>query len=110
MMRLMLSLLLTTLVGCQSKPKEDKPKAPPTAFERDLDRMCNVLSFSGALELQPGERAMHVGIWLAQNMESKQARELSAELTQLEPAPRIKRMQEVLAQHGISQCPTVQTW
>ena len=123
---LALTLLTLVVASCQPKPQESDSKAssqpasksdfkveqevPSTAIERDLDRICNAVEQSGALDLQPGERAMHVGIWLAQNIESQEARTLSAELTQLGPDERIARLERELGKHGIGTCEIFHAW
>jgi hypothetical protein len=121
-MKCLVLCLLFVTAGCQSKSKsaepgeptskteEAKSTAPITATERDLDRMCNSLEQSGALDLQPAERAMHVGIWLAENLESQEVRDLSAALTKLGPEDRTARLQQELTKHGIATCEILHSW
>ncbi len=124
---------LVSLLACQSKAKEEpeaatvqptrevaeEPEAAPpkmaaalpkTAVELDLDRICNVEELSGALELPSGDRALHTGIWLAKTIETQEIRDFVAELTALDPAPRIQRMQAKLDEHKISPCEILNTW
>lgn len=79
-------------------------------MERDLDRICNAEEQSGALDLQPGERAMHVGIWLAKNIESQEARDLMAELTRLSGTERARRLQQELTTRGVPNCEILLVW
>ena len=108
--------LLTLLLACGCQPKAEQDAVPQaaqsqTAMQRDLDRICSAEQLSGALELQPCERAMHVGIWLAKNIESQDGRELSARLAKLPPAERVTHLQETLAEHKVSSaCQIVSTW
>ena len=113
-----LTMLVMLATGCQSgsettnkTPSKDTPEViPPSAFERDLDRICNEEEQSGALELQPGERGIHVAIWLAEQIESQEARELVAELSKLAPQERIARLQQELSKHNIAECEVINAW
>ncbi len=89
---------------------EVAPALPKTALELDLDRICNAEEQSGALQLPEGDRALHTGIWLANNIETQEIREFVAELTTLDPKARIARLEETLAKHQISQCEIIKTW
>lgn len=121
-----LACILLFASGCEPKA-QDEVKAEPnkeatkvarqvpqeelaTPMARDLNRICNAEELSGALELQPAERAMHTGIWLAQNLESQEARDLSAALTKLGPAERIARLQRATSEHGIKACEILHAW
>ncbi len=116
-MRLLLVSLLA-LSACDSKtePKtreEPTPIAAPileTPIQRDLDRICNAEEQSGALHEAPNARATHVGMWLANNLESQQARDLSAKLVALAPEERIAHLKGVLREHKLSDCEIIQTW
>jgi hypothetical protein len=117
---LLLSCLVLPTASCEPKAQEaketaDVKEAPATEalatpMARDVNRICNAEELSGALDLQPAERAMHTGIWLAQNLESQDARDLSAELTKLNPQERVSRLQQVATEHGISPCEILHAW
>jgi len=119
-MRLLVISLLA-LSACNSKTthqetethEEPTPIAVPvldTPIQRDLDRICNAEEQSGALHEAPNARATHVGIWLANNLESQQARDLSAKLVALAPEERIAHLKGVLREHQLSDCEIIQTW
>ena len=100
-------------MGCKAKaaaPAEDTEPALDTPMARDLDRICNAEEQSGALDKPPGDRAMHVAIWLATGLESQEARDLSAELSQMPSPTRGKRLKEELVKHGISKCEMLYAW
>ena len=123
--------LLVFVASCESKTKTDPeaksadvakaeaeaakvetpaPEALDTPMARDIDRICNAEELSGALDLQPGERAMHAGIWLAENLESQEARNLSAALTKLSPDERIARLQNEVEANRIPSCEILHAW
>jgi len=114
----MKSLLLIGIALSLSCTPSDSSKKPAkavapildTPIKRDLDRMCNAEEKSGALDEDPDSRANHVGIWLATNLESQEARTLSAELVALAPEPRIARLREVLKSNAVGPCPILATW
>ncbi len=117
-MRLLLIPLLV-LSACDSKTtSQPKPQAKAevatpildTPIKRDLDRICNAEEQSGALHEAPNARATHVGMWLANNLESQQARDLSAKLVALAPEERIAHLKGVLSEHQLSDCEIIRTW
>ena len=77
--------------GCSSDaPKtseaskaEAKPSEPPSPLKSDILNMCDSESKSGALDLEPAARAMHTAVWLANNLQTQEARELSASYSDL---------------------------
>lgn len=104
--------LSAPVAGCKAKaaPAQDTEPALDTPMARDLDRICNAEEQSGALDMPPGDRAMHVGVWLATNLESQEARDLSAELSPMPAPTRGKRLKVELAKHGISKCEILYAW
>ena len=101
----------TSATPDEANPSADPvPSLPMTALESDLDRICNAEEMSGALELPTGDRALHTGIWLAENIETQEIRDFVAELTKLGPEARTTRLQTKLAEHAITDCEIVHTW
>lgn len=115
-MKAALGSLLSLLMACQptsgvDKAAESSKAKNVTPMGRDLERVCNQEEASGALELPPGDRAMHTAIWLANALETQPARELMAELTQLPPAPRIARLRKALVAEGMAEdCQVLHAW
>ena len=100
-------------MGCKAKAAEatqDTEPALDTPMARDLDRICNAEEQSGALDMPPGDRAMHVGVWLAMQLESQEARDLSAELSPMPAQTRGKRLKEELVKVGIKKCEILYAW
>ena len=98
--------------ACKAKaaPVQDTEPALDTPLARDIDRICNVEEQSGALDMPPGDRAMHVGVWLATHLESQEARDLSAELSPMPAPTRGVRLKEELAKVGIKECEILYAW
>lgn len=85
-------------------------KASDTPYRRDLGRICNALEQSGATEVPEGTRSTHVAIWLGQSLESQEARDLSAKLSQAGGSARIELLQSELKKIGMTQCPILALW
>lgn len=88
----------------------DKAPLLDTPYARDLDRICNAEEQSGALDKQPGDRAMHVAIWLATELESQEARDLSAALSPMAAPERGTRLKSELAKFNIQKCEMLHAW
>ena len=118
---------LLWLFACEPKAGDSDPKAPPSeprpkpeseapptaptsALTRDLDRICNAEEQSGALDLPEGDRALHTGIWLANEIELQESRDFVAVLKALDTTERIKRLREKLDQHKMGRCEIIKTW
>lgn len=108
----LLALATGAWLGCKPSQEAQPEKGPAldTPIARDLDRICNAEEQSGALNMPPGDRAMHVGIWLATNLESQEARDLSAELSPMPAPKRGARLKEVLAAHDFKKCEILYAW
>ncbi|MCP4445482.1 MAG: hypothetical protein GY811_09085 [Myxococcales bacterium] len=118
----LLSLVPMLAVACSPTPPKEESRPVhhetevatgptlDTPIKRDLDRICNAEEQSGALHEIPSARASHVGIWLGTNLESQEARTLSATLVQLVPTERIAKLRSVLDTHGFEGCEILATW
>lgn len=93
-----------------SVPVKEQGLALDTPMKRDLDRICNAEEQSGALHEDPDARAQHVAVWLATNLESQEARTLSAELVSLAPPERKARLRDVLTENAMTDCEIIATW
>lgn len=107
-----LAIFVTLAMGCKAKPA-----APPerTAYDRDLERVCMMEEMSGALELEPANRALHSASWLATHLESQEGRDLSEKLTRLAPPERIAHLEGELKKaqfddKSIKSCEVLYSW
>jgi len=99
-------VLVALAFGCAKKSA--KPADTPLA--RDVDRICHAEEHSGALEIEEAGRAVFIATWLAQNLESKEGRALTAELSQMPDERRAERMKAEAKKHGIEACAIVNQW
>lgn len=99
--------VVLALVACQSGAPAEKAL---TGYSKDVDRICGAMEQSGALELEEGGRAMHVGIWLARNLETQDGRELSATLVALPPQDRVAKLLSISKAEKIKECSILKTW
>jgi hypothetical protein len=87
------------------------PAAPdPAAFRRDVDRICNVAERAGI-----GQEGVNPDVaqadWLAENIETNEARALIREINGLPAAQRAAAYDAVAAKVGLTGgCPTARAW
>ena len=84
--------------------------AGETPLQRDLGRICNAESLSGALDLPIGDRAMHTGIWLAGQIETREGRELCSQLRALKHQERIAKLGKELEKNPVADCEILERW
>jgi hypothetical protein len=104
-MRILTLVGLVALFGCQ------KGEKAPTAYERDVDRICHAEEHSGAAE-HDGPRTLVIAQWLGENIETDEGRELLARVTRddNDPAAKARILDEAATAAGIDDCPTARTW
>jgi hypothetical protein len=95
--------LISLLVACQ----RGEGKTP---FQRDMERICHAERLSGAHEQHEGHRSLLVGQWLAENLETPEARSLLAQIFQAAPAEKSALLTEAAREAGIRDCPIAQVW
>jgi hypothetical protein len=103
-------LALLALAGCQRGTGETEAwtKSP---FGRDVDRICNAESRSGAGDNAYANRDIQAAMWLGQNIESQEGRDLLASLSPLPPPEKARKLDEAAKTAGLTAgCPTARAW
>jgi hypothetical protein len=96
---------LTLLVAC----RRDAPPASTDdpAYVRDVDRICNVVAWSGAQGMELAERTYLTATWLGSNLESSAGRALLAAIQPLDNANKANALQQEATRVAIPNCPLV---
>ena len=100
--------LFVAPAGCQRGATEGAWKQ--TAMGRDLDRICNVMKYSGAEQDGPENYAFLTAQWLGQNLESGEGRDFLVEIAQLAAGKKGAALEAKALQVGVTECPTVALW
>lgn len=103
-----LGVLFVAPTGCQRGSTEGAWKQ--TAMGRDLDRICNVMKYSGAEQEGPENHAFVTAQWLGQNLESGEGRDFLVEIAQLGAGKKGSALEAKALQVGVTECPTVALW
>ncbi len=105
-----------------SRVQPSKPSTPasdaavnmsaPSAFHRDIHKICNAESLSGANEMENGyNRAMTVAKWLGENLRTPEGRRFLGETARLgDPRKKAKALAAQAEKSGVASCPLVKTW
>jgi len=109
-MRLALIAALTCscLVGCDRS--EGASTNVPAAYRADIENLCHAEERSGALEQDESTRQMLVASWLANAVQTDEAREFLAGLAAVAPAEKAKRRAAEAKRAGVDPCPIANVW
>jgi hypothetical protein len=85
--------------------------AEPSAYQRDIDRLCHAQEHSGALQLEPGYRPVAIAQWLAENLETDEVRKVLGEFQRAEtPSAKQAILEREAAAVGLPHCPLADVW
>jgi hypothetical protein len=92
--------------------QQGEPRSPPVdpAYAQDISRICNAEELSGAKEQPEGARQMAVAEWLGPAIETEQAREFLAVLTEFTGAAKAKRLRDEAKRVGLGDCALAASW
>ncbi|RMH39369.1 MAG: hypothetical protein D6689_16760 [Deltaproteobacteria bacterium] len=103
--RMALVVASVALGACLSRRR-----APDADYADDVRKICHAERLSGALEVDPNARQIHVAQWLGRALVTAEARALMARQAALPPAERAAVLREAAAAVGLAGCPTADTW
>ena len=107
MRRLTVAAICLALAGAAcSRGKE----SGPTAYQRDIDRLCHAQTHSGADELDPGQRPVAIAQWLSENLETSEVREVLVEFQAGTPEQKRAILEREAAEVGLPDCPLADAW
>ena len=71
----------------------------------DFERFCNAHENAGVIASDtPGDQAVKISQYLAENLKTKEAKDVLAALPTLQPSEKRKALSDAAAKHGISPC------
>jgi hypothetical protein len=89
-------------------PAKVEDKAEP--LRTDLDTFCNSQERSGSLELEEGERSMHVSLWLAGKIKSQEGRSFLAAFQKTPDKDKARLLNSTSLRLGLPSCPLANAW
>jgi hypothetical protein len=107
---------LLIAAGAASACQDQKPAEPSatawtkTAEGRDLEKICNVMKYSGAVEESPENHEYLTATYLSKNIESSATREFMISFSDKPVAQKADLLSARAASFGISVCPTALMW
>jgi hypothetical protein len=102
------AVLSLAVVGCQRGDSSRDWKASPLG--RDVDRICNAVVQSGAIEQPAGARQLLVAQWLGSNIESQDGRSFLGGLARLDGAAKADALEAKARDVGLAGCPLAAEW
>jgi hypothetical protein len=99
-------------LGCQ-RSAEDAPKpvaAEPTAYAKDIAQVCDVVTLSGADQLDGDERILPIAKYLGSHIQTQQAREFLARIQPLAGAAKADALDAEARKAGLASCTLAAEW
>ena len=97
------------LAACQSGSA-----APPvergSAYAKDVDKLCNALTLSGAMDQPEEARQLTVAKWLGANLETSEVHTFLVKLQGLAPADKVAALDAEAKKVGLAGCPLSKAW
>ncbi len=81
-----------------------------TPMGRDLERICNVLAYAGAVGKTANEQLDAIVEWLPRNIESEQGREFLGSIAELGWAAKADALEGAAQKVGVVGCPLAAEW
>lgn len=107
------------LGGCQSgnsdSPRPSPAKGKPSAgggpdYAGDIDRICNVVAYSGALDDPSASLIVATAQWLGANLRTDDGRAFLATLQPLSGAAKADALDAEAKRTGLASCPLADRW
>lgn len=124
-MRSWLMLFAVLVVGCQTRSADPPPpqaaaetetEAAPSnqdpidpAYLADFENLCHSEERSGADD-QPGQRSVHIAMWLGEVIKTQEARTFLATLSRTAPDQKAALLDAERQRLGMGRCPLIAAW
>ena len=91
------------------------PVAPNGAWRvsplgRDIERVCNVLTYAGVADKSPNEQLNAILEWLPQNIESEDGRNFLGSIAELQGNAKADALDAGAHKVGLTDCPLALVW
>lgn len=77
---------------------------------RDIERVCNVLTYAGVTDKSPNEQLNAILEWLPQNIESEDGRNFLGSIAELQGNAKADALEAGAKKVGLSGCPLAASW
>jgi hypothetical protein len=103
-----LGICLGVGAGCQRTGST----APPVSeqYRSDIEKLCDVVTRSGADQLPVGDRALAIANWLAAQLQTAQAREYLVAIQPLVGEPKAAALDAEARRVGLPRCALAAEW
>jgi hypothetical protein len=110
-------VLVVAASGCQGG-EQSAGAAPSTAagsattaeYAKDIERLCNVMTLSGADQQGPGDRMLTTANWLSENMKTPEAKRFMLQTNQTPADTRAAVLEAEATRVGLTGCPLAAMW
>src|SRR5437764_6044985 len=76
----------------------------PAAYARDVQRLCDAVSQSGAGSAQGGDRTVLIAMWLGKNLETQELRDFLVKMQAMTPAQKRAALEAEATRAGLAHC------
>jgi hypothetical protein len=83
---------------------------PGSAYAKDVDKLCNALTLSGAMDQPEEARQLTVAKWLGANLETSEVHTFLVKLQALAPADKVAALDAEAKKVGLAGCPLSKAW
>ena len=90
--------ILLFSASCAKKNKE------PTAYQKDVEKICHAIEHADAVGLPKHDQALMVAKYLGANLESKEGRELSIKISKSGGKERVDLLSKASQKIGLAKC------
>ena len=107
--RAVLVVVATAAVAANAACQSGQP-ALPAPYVRDIGRLCDSVSLSGAGDHGGQDRQLLVAMWLGKNLETPEAHEFLVRIQPLEGAAKAQALDDEAHRVGLDHCALSAEW
>ena len=97
--------LAALLLACQTGAS-----TVPAPYARDVQRLCDAVTQSGAGSAEGGDRTVLIAMWLGKNLETQEMRSFLVTLQAMTPAQKHDALVAESARAGLARCALADEW
>ncbi|MEO6774406.1 MAG: hypothetical protein ABI467_15525, partial [Kofleriaceae bacterium] len=79
-------------------------------YKADIENLCDVMTRSGADQLEPGQRNPTIAMWLGPNIKTAAGHQFLVQIQPLQGVDKALALEAEAKRVGISQCPLAAEW
>lgn len=97
-----------------SAPKQGPPPPavvePGSPYAKDVDKLCNAMTLSGAMDQPEDARQLVVAKWLGGNLDTAEIHTFLVKLQPMSPADKVAALDAEAKKVGLADCPLSAAW